>query len=75
MKLQHWLVTVEYLPGAENGLANALSREEHQRIRETVVRTDASLVAGDVGEHPHEVSLSGKTETGSTQAEDGRTEQ
>ena len=27
-KLQHWLVMVEYLPGAENTMANALSREE-----------------------------------------------
>ena len=75
MKLQHCLVTVEYLQGAENGLADALSREERQRIWETVVRTDASLVTGDVGECPHEVSLSGKTEMRSTQAEDGRMEQ
>jgi len=28
MKLQHWLVTIEYVPGEENGLADALSREE-----------------------------------------------
>ena len=33
MKLQHWLVKVEYLPGEENGLADALSREERQRNR------------------------------------------
>ena len=28
MKLQHWLIQFEYLPGIENGLADALSREE-----------------------------------------------
>jgi len=30
-KLQHWLVTIEYLPGQENGFADALSREERPR--------------------------------------------
>ena len=28
MKLQHCLIQIEYLPGVENGLADALSREE-----------------------------------------------
>ena len=36
MKLQHWLLTVEYLPGQENGFADALSREERPRHLETV---------------------------------------
>ena len=27
-KLQHWLVRIEYLPGVENTMADALSREE-----------------------------------------------
>ena len=27
-KLQHWLVRIEYLPGAENTMADALSKEE-----------------------------------------------
>ena len=29
-KLQHWLVTISYLPGELNTLADALSREERQ---------------------------------------------
>ena len=57
-KLQHWLVTVQYLPGAENTLADALSREERQR-KMTPERQedipDVSLAAGDVEERaPHE---------------------
>ena len=50
MKLQHWLVKVEYLPGEENGIADALSREEKQRNRETVVKMDSCLASGNVGE-------------------------
>ena len=30
MKLQHWFIVIQYMPGAENGLADALSREERQ---------------------------------------------
>ena len=56
-KLQHWLVTVQYLPGAENTMADALSREERQRKVTTESRDipDVSLAAGDVEERaPHE---------------------
>ena len=35
MKLQHWLVKIEYVPGEDNGLADALSKEERPRV-ETV---------------------------------------
>ena len=48
MKLQHWLLRIEYLPGRENGLADALSREERKRIA-PIIMTDASLAVGDVG--------------------------
>ena len=34
-KLQHWLITIEYLPGQENTLADALSREERPREKKT----------------------------------------
>ena len=30
-KLQHWMLTIEYIPGAQNTLADALSREERAR--------------------------------------------
>ena len=30
-KLQHWMVTVEYIPGEKNTFADALSREERPR--------------------------------------------
>ena len=56
-KLQHWLVTVQYLPGAENTIADALSREERQRKVTTESRDipDISLAAGYVEERaPHE---------------------
>ena len=48
MKLQHWLVIIEYLPGVENGLADALSREERPTL-ETVVEDGCQ---GDVEERP-----------------------
>ena len=48
MKLQHWLLRIEYLPGRENGLADALSREERKRMA-PIIMTDASLAVGDVG--------------------------
>ena len=62
-KLQHWLVTVTYLPGELNTLADALSREE--RTSREPQQTDEDLrmptsrgihlAAGDVeGTPPHE---------------------
>ena len=54
-KLQYWLVKVEYLPGLENGLADALSREERPRpqaadmVPRDLHTPDASLASGDVG--------------------------
>ena len=32
MKLQHWLLTVEYLPSQDNGFVDPLSREERLRL-------------------------------------------
>ena len=49
MKMQHWLVSIEYLPGRENGFADALSREERKRVTPAPQRTDVSLAVGDVG--------------------------
>ena len=51
-KLQHWLVTVEYLPGNQNGMADALSREERPRMPSAALENktpDVSLASGDVG--------------------------
>ena len=49
MKMQHWLVSIEYLPGRDNGFADALSREERKRMTPAPHQTDVSLAAGDVG--------------------------
>ena len=43
MKLQHWLVTVKYQPDEENGLADAISREERTRQKETEVKESTSV--------------------------------
>ena len=32
LKLQHWLVTMKYLPGRDNGFSDALSRKERARV-------------------------------------------
>ena len=49
-KLQHWQVTVEYLLGSENTMADALSREERPRrmTPEDHHNPDVNLAAGDV---------------------------
>ena len=49
-KLQHRMVTVEYLPGPENTMADALSREERPRTVTTKDshNLDVSLALGDV---------------------------
>ena len=52
MKLQHWLLTIEYLPGKENRFADALSREERPRVASLITETNASQALGDVGEQP-----------------------
>ena len=53
-KLQHWLVTVEYMPGVENTMADALSQEERPRKVTPVDldNPDVSLAVGDVGAAP-----------------------
>ena len=53
MKLQHWLLTVEYLPGQENWFADALLWEERPRYLEIVAETGSSLASVDVGKQPH----------------------
>ena len=54
MKFQHWLLSIEYLPGKENGFADALSREERPREKiETAASRGVSLASGDVGEQSH----------------------
>ena len=61
-KLQEWMVTIEYLPGEQNTLADALSREERDLphksvpapVREEDVPTAGRRLAwGDVGQTPH----------------------
>ena len=61
-KLQEWMVDIVYLPGEENTLADALSREERQtesqeklsggQKEENVTIRDVRLPAGDVEETP-----------------------
>ena len=63
-KLQHWVMTVTYLPGELNTLADALSREEKSPSTQDKSQEELSrmrtirgihLVAGDVeGTPPHE---------------------
>ena len=56
-KLQHWLVHIEYLPGQDNTLADALSREERPRKKtfESQEIPDLCLAPGDVeAQPPHE---------------------
>ena len=49
LKLQHWLVSIENLPGKDNGFADALSREERKRVTPAIQKMDVSLAVGDVG--------------------------
>ena len=57
-KLQHWLVKIQYLPGIENSLADALSREERRGIAETPVGQPEDFppvvgpLVGDVEDQP-----------------------
>jgi len=54
-KLQGWMVNIQYLPGTENGFADALSREERSRTKEEEKKNEnreetpgCRLVRGDV---------------------------
>ena len=58
-KLQHWLIQVRYLPGVDNTMADALSREERglldrgvQQSEEDSSVPDRHLAAGDVEATP-----------------------
>ena len=54
-KLQHWLLKIEYLPGRDNTLADALLREERRTGVTPEQSPDVSLAMGDVeGQPPHE---------------------
>ena len=48
-KLQHWMIRMEYLPGSENTMADALSREERRRMPD---EPDTYLASGDVEGQP-----------------------
>ena len=67
-KLQHWMLEVTYLPGHENTLADALSREERKETETPVsMILDVSLARGDVEEQtPHERRAESENSTGST---------
>ena len=75
-KLQHWLVKVKYLPGEDNGLADALSRERGATTRtrrdDNRTSTDAgcqSRLGACGGTNPHmKIACVGNTGKGSTQA-------
>ena len=56
-KLQHWMLEIRYLPGKENSMVDALSREERPRrkITSELLRDgtpDSHLLAGDVEGQP-----------------------
>ena len=52
MKLQHWLVEIQYVAGEDNGLADALSREERRRCETVFEDEDQSGVGGCGGAAP-----------------------
>ena len=61
-KLQHWMVEIQYLPGKDNSLADALSRQKTRQPAEARELPgdnlpDSHLLAGDVEgqQSPHEV--------------------
>ena len=56
MKLQQRLVQIEYLPGNRNGMADAFSREERPRRKETESREGLQSGIGGCGGKPHEVT-------------------
>ena len=51
VKLQPWMLQIEYLPGSDNTLADALSHQDWEgSVVETGSETCSSLLSGDVGE-------------------------
>ena len=51
VKLQPWMLRIEYLPGSDNTLADALSHQDWEgSVSETGSETCSSLPLGDVGE-------------------------
>ena len=73
MKLQHWLVTVKYLPSEKNSLADALSREERTRQKETEVKEGLQSGVGGCGGTPHEVVPAWEIKLRSTRDEENMT--
>ena len=54
MKLQHWMIEVQYLRGLKNGLADAFPGKSGDFLRLSP-QTDSSLVPGNVEEHPPQI--------------------
>ena len=50
LKLQQWLLKIEYVKGVENGAADALSRQE---VLDETASPSRQFGGGDVGEWPH----------------------
>ena len=49
MKLQPWMVTITYLPGKDNLMADGLSRQEWQKSMETAPSSSSETGQSDEG--------------------------
>ena len=74
MRLQHWLVEIRYVPGEDNGLADALSREERRRWETDSKDIYPSGVGGCGGGLPKKNARVGN-HNGSTRDEDQQTKE
>ena len=73
MKLQHWLLEVCYVPGEQNGMADAISREERTRQKETEIKHGLQSGVGGCGGTPHKVVPVRETKLRSTRDKDDMT--
>ena len=70
MKLQHWLVEICDMPGEKNRMADALSREERTRSRETESKDGFQSGVGGCGGNTPRSSARARNQQRSTRDED-----